>query len=128
MCTLCAQLTRLVGLGSRLRDEVTKLQTSARCTALVQFGLKEQVSSLQSRLKLQSEELEAAYTAMGSEQEESQTSSHDCDDPELVADLAAELAELMTELEETQRERDQARAKLATSQKGKLSPLTIVAI
>lgn len=104
-------------LWSRLRDEVTKLQTAARCTALVQFGLKEQVSSLQSRLKLQSEELDAAYTEI--EQQQDQKNEQDCDDPELAAELAAELAELMNELEATQRERDEAQAELASSRAGK---------
>lgn len=106
----------MLSLGSRLRDEVTKLQTAARCTALVQFGLKEQVSSLQSRLKLQSEELDAAYTEI--EQQQDQNTEQDCDDPELAAELAAELAELMNELEATQRERDEAQAELASSRAG----------
>jgi uncharacterized protein (DUF736 family) len=106
-------------LGCRLQAEVTKLQTAARCTALVQFGLKEQVSSLQSRLKLQSEELNAAYTEM--EQQEDQNIEQDCDDPELAAELATELAELMNELEATQRERDEAQAELASSRAGKRS-------
>jgi multidrug resistance efflux pump len=96
---------------------VTKLQTAARCTALVQFGLKEQINSLQRRLKVQSEELEAAYTEV--EQQESHNAVQDCDDPELAAELASELAELMNELEVTQRERDEARAELAASQAGK---------
>lgn len=85
----------------------------------MQFGLKEQVSSLQSRLKLQSEELNAAYTEM--EQQEDQNIEQDCDDPELAAELATELAELMNELEATQRERDEAQAELASSRAGKRS-------
>ena len=103
-------------IGGRLRDEVTKLQTAARCTALVQFGLKEQVSSLQLRLKLQGEELDAAYAEM--DQHEDQKNG-DCDDPELAAELASELAALMNELQATQRERDEARTELASSRAGK---------
>ena len=100
---------------------MTKLQTAARCTALVQFGLKDQISTLQSRLTEQSDELDAAYNAM--EQQETEDSSQDCDDPKLAAELAAELAAIMNELEVTQKERDDARVELTTSQAGNLFPV-----
>eukprot|EP01043_Picozoa_sp_COSAG02_P063337 COSAG02_NODE_8949_length_2387_cov_1.855332_3_plen_142_part_00 len=116
----CEKIIPVRATESRLRGEVTKLQTAARCTALVQFGLKEQVSTLQSRLKEQSNELDAAYNAV--EQQEAEVSPHpkDCDDPQLAAELAVELAELMNELEATQKERDDARVELTTSQAGNL--------
>jgi len=68
-----------------LQEEVITLQTAARCSALVQFGLREQIGSLQSRLSQQSEELEAAYTEIEEQAEQQGQGQGDSDDTELAA-------------------------------------------
>ena len=106
---------------------MTQLQTAARCNALVQFGLKEQVSSLQTRLKVQSEELDVAYAAIEQEehresnlhadqttaQDESESlygaacaehTATDSDGPEMAEELATVLAEPMHDSEPILRE------------------------